>query len=117
MLPEPELFARCPLPGCSRFTDVQGQPCDDCRKAFGEMIAHTPGGAPLTAADQAARDAETLAAYSGHTAIIAAAVDQTGDDADEGVTRSNQLCWLCDQRRRCTRVDGRWECRDCATVV
>ena len=77
------------------------------------MIAHTPGGEPLTAQDQAARDAETLAAYSGHAAIAAAAAEEAGD----GETRSNQRCWLCDQRRRCTRVDGRWECRDCATVT
>lgn len=116
MLPEPELFAHCPLPGCARLTDAQGQPCDDCRTAFGEMIAHTPGGAPLTAADQAARDAETLAAYRSHAALTAT---EPSDDteAGEGETRSNQRCWLCDQRRRCTRIDRRWECRDCATIT
>lgn len=113
MIGEPELFARCPLLGCDTPTATQGQPCDGCRTAFGDMIAHTPGGEPLTAQDQAARDAETLAAYSGHAAIAAAAAEEAGD----GETRSNQRCWLCDQRRRCTRVDGRWECRDCATVT
>ena len=111
---QPELFANCPLPGCARLTDVQGQPCDDCRKAFGELLAHTPGGEPLTAQAPAARDAETLAAYSGHAALTAA---EPSDVADEGETRSNQRCWLCDQRRRCTLINRRWECRDCATIT
>ncbi|GAA1890251.1 hypothetical protein [Williamsia serinedens] len=116
MLVEPELFAHCPLPGCDTLTATQGQPCDGCREAFGALLAHTPGGAPLTAADQAARDAETLAAYRSHAALTTA---DAGDDteAGEGETRSNQRCWLCEQRRRCTRIARRWECRDCATIA
>lgn len=108
------LFATCPLPGCDHDVATQGHPCDTCIAAFGDLLHHTPGGTPPTAADRAARDTATLAAYRGHAAIA----DRAGqDDDEEGETRSNQLCWMCDTRRRCTRVEGRWECRDCMTIA
>lgn len=105
----PSLWSTCILPGCTTPTATDGQPCDGCRTALGPMLRHQDDGAPITADQCAKRDAETVDAYSTQAQIAAGHTPPVG--------RRNQRCWLCDQRRTCTTVDGRWECRNCATVT
>lgn len=61
-----ELFPRCALPGCANPTDTQGHPCGQCRRDFGPMLRHNPGGQPMTADAQTARDHDVALAYRTH---------------------------------------------------
>lgn len=111
------LFPDCAVPGCVNPTDTQGHPCPSCRTAFGDYLTHHKRGVPMTAEQQTARDTEVRAAYSAHRAIEAEA-DTARDLAIEAGTQAKpgQTCWICEQRRSCHRIDGRWECRDCQQV-
>jgi hypothetical protein len=111
-MPPLSLFAVWPLPGCRVPVDDPREPCEDCKTAFGSMLRqgeqHT--GAAEYAAELAGRDAAAqgaLVARHGAGVVPEPAIEW----------RSNQLCWLCDQRRKC-RADpdheGRWICRECA---
>ncbi|GAB89073.1 hypothetical protein [Gordonia rhizosphera] len=109
------LFPDCPLPGCVNPTTRQGQPCPGCLHSFGDYLAHTPGGQPLTAPAQADRDHATRAAY--RTQLDITAVERTLAISAGQQAKPGQTCWLCTERRACIRVDGRWECRDCTTIA
>ncbi|MCF3940704.1 hypothetical protein [Gordonia tangerina] len=98
-----ELFPRCALPGCANPTDAQGHPCSQCLRDFGGLLRHNPAGQALSATAEAARD--RLAG-------------QRDTDIDAGIQgKPGQICWLCDQRRTCTRVADRWECRTCRHIT
>lgn len=108
------MFPQCPLPGCRNLTHRQGHPCSDCVRSFGAYLTHTPAGDPLTATQQADRDTATLAAYTVQHAL---AVDRTLAIEAGNQAKPGQTCWLCEQRRTCRRVGGRWECAGCQTVT
>ncbi|TSD93761.1 hypothetical protein FOS14_22120 [Skermania sp. ID1734] len=38
------------------------------------------------------------------------------DQHDGLAPKPNQTCWLCEERRTCMRIDGRWECMRCRAV-
>ncbi|MDS1116365.1 hypothetical protein RD149_21715 [Gordonia westfalica] len=85
------------------------------------MLHHNPDGDPLTAEQQQARDTETRAAYNAR--LLAdpdplrrrAARDLAAEQGE--ISKQNQLCWLCEERRRCTRINGRWECSTCQQIT
>ncbi|MFW0797630.1 hypothetical protein AAFP30_27760 [Gordonia sp. CPCC 205515] len=108
------LFPDCPLPGCINLTHRQGHPCRQCLASFGDFLAHTPAGTPLTAAVQQQRDRDTIAAYRAQhePAVERSLAIEAGQQ-----TKPNQLCWLCDERRACVRVAGRWECGQCRHIA
>ncbi len=115
-----ELFPRCVLPGCSNPVDTQGHPCGDCRKVFGNMLHHTPGGRRLTADQQEARNAETVAAYTARLLADPGPRRRIARDlaAERGeIDKRNQLCWMCEERRLCTLINGKWECRACQEIT
>ncbi|NKV95048.1 hypothetical protein A5N78_06435 [Prescottella equi] len=56
------LLPDCVLPGCRRPVPEVGQPCDECRSAFGAMLQS--GGRPLTSDQIEARDRTVVAAYT-----------------------------------------------------
>nr|WP_255495038.1 hypothetical protein [Cryobacterium sp.]QJS06102.1 hypothetical protein [Cryobacterium sp.] len=60
-------------------------------------------------ADLAERDSGTREQYRAHAATAAAA-------QQDSTRKRNQSCWLCDERRTCALVDGRWECADCLAL-
>ncbi len=105
------LLASCVLPGCSTLVAQAGEACDGCRTAFGEMLVLTDRPA-MTAEDIDRRDIEVTQAYLDQQALT----KHIARDA-EGEVRANQICWLCTERHRCTRVDGRWECAECQGVA
>jgi len=67
----------------------------------------------MSADAQAARDAETRHSYAlqlaaGDPALIAAAGTHCGRKAaadDERERKANQRCWLCEERRACTKAE------------
>lgn len=116
-----ELFPRCVLPGCVNPVDTQGKPCGECRTILGDMLSHHPGGVPLTAQEQRDRDAGTLAAYKARLLtdpdpLRRRSARTHAAEAGE-IPKQNQRCWLCEERRLCTKIAGRWECRDCQQIT
>jgi hypothetical protein len=72
-------------------------------------------GAAMSAADQAARDNDTRRHYALQlTSTGPRTVRTTGGGAPR---KANQLCWLCEQRRACTKQQHGWECDACRSVT
>lgn len=114
---------RCILPGCGNAAEEQGLPCGECAAAFGAHLRQTDG-PPMTAEVQAKRDSETHATYAvllagGNPAAVPAA---GGSAAAPSTTvgqperKANQRCWMCEQRRTCTRQAHGWECDRCLEI-
>ncbi len=57
-----QLFPACVIPGCRNPVAAVGDPCGDCRTAFGPMLR--PGGDRLTEAEITQRDRGVRAAYA-----------------------------------------------------
>lgn len=100
------LFPSCVLPGCTTPVVHVGEPCDRCLDAFGPMLRPTDQPA-LTAEQIAHRDAQVHNAYQQHT---------QPPPAPGPERKAMQLCWLCEQRRTCTRQPAGWECDQCQEV-
>lgn len=139
-----ELLAPCALPGCTQAVAEAGEVCAGCIKACGPYLVRCeprPGVTPEQIADELAeRDRGTMAAYAAQTA--ASRITESASAAAAGqwlakrhienrikaspavveaieavqVRKSNQLCWLCDERRACTHIAGRWECDKCQGI-
>lgn len=88
---DPQMFTGCVLAGCSNIVAEDGGICSQCRSIFGDMIR------PVSERERAKTTERPRPAAT----------------AAQQLTRRNQRCWLCEQRRTCTRVGGQWECRDC----
>ena len=88
---DPQMFTGCVLAGCSNIVAEDGEICSQCRHIFGDMIR------PVSERERAETTEPARPAATGPQVL----------------TRRNQRCWLCEQRRTCTRVGGQWECRDC----
>ncbi len=97
------LFADCVLPACNHPVIEAGEVCPDCRLAFGDLLRETEQPA-LTAEQIATRDADTRDAYAAMAR------------GQEGEKRRNQQCWICEERRTCTRMSTGWECTTCAAI-
>ena len=110
-----ELFPRCALPGCANPTDTQGHPCGTCRRDFNTLLRHNPAGTPMSATAQADRDQAVHHAYT-LQAELAAAGDRALAIETGHRDKPGQVCWLCEERRSCIRVHGRWECRTCRHI-
>lgn len=97
------LFAECALPGCVNPADEAGGPCPECTSLFdgaagGWTIRRSEGGASETAEQVVDRKTEQR---------IAQALATTPE------RKPNQVCWLCEERRTCTKEPGGWECDSC----
>lgn len=135
-----ELLTRCALPGCGQPVAGAGEVCSGCIQACGPYLTRRkprPGITPEQIADELAeRDRGTLAAYAAQSAVITHADNPAAQwlakrhiethvkasaqvvkiiEAVE-VRKSNQLCWLCEERRACTHIAGRWECDKCQGI-
>lgn len=114
---------RCILPGCGAPTTEQGMPCEDCAASFGCYLRQTEGPA-MTAEAQARRDSETHTAYAallaGEDPARAAAVGAQriapAKPEGEPERKANQRCWMCEQRRTCTKQADGWECDVCREI-
>lgn len=115
---------RCILPGCRNGAEEQGLPCGECAEAFGSHLRQTEGPA-MTVEVQTKRDNKTQAAYAvllagGDPARVTAAggaqSTAAGTPAKDPERKANQRCWLCEERRTCTRQVRGWECDVCREV-
>ncbi|KAF0966401.1 hypothetical protein MLGJGCBP_00420 [Rhodococcus sp. T7] len=97
-----DLFAPCAIPTCETPVTESGDVCTGCQNAFGHMLQPRPP-APGDVSPQL-EDAHTVGVPAG--AIPTASTN----DPDR---KANQRCWLCEERRTCQKVSGRWECRAC----
>lgn len=92
-----EMFPSCPVAGCTNRVAAQGDPCNECRRAFGPMLRENTDRPPMTAATQRHQRAAAI-------------------DAGQQ-TKPGQTCWLCEQRRTCTLTAGQWECATCVDIT
>lgn len=110
---------RCILPGCGAPTTEQGMPCDDCAASFGGYLRQTEGPA-MTAEAQARRDSETHTAYAalltGKDPAADAQLDAPAKPERDPERKANQRCWMCEQRRTCTKQADGWECDVCREI-
>lgn len=127
-----ELFARCALPGCAQAVAQPGEVCAGCIQACGPYLVccePRPGVTPEQIADELAdRDRGTMAAYAAQADAaqwlakrhienhIKASPEVVKAIEAVEVRKPNQLCWLCEERRACTHVAGRWECGKCQGI-
>lgn len=104
----------CALPGCRVVVADPGDVCQACRAAFGDYLAPVERAPEVTAEDvaarYAARDDAVRAVYAARSALAPA-------QAAEPETRRNQRCWICEERRTCTRTPQGWECPTCRTIT
>ena len=97
-----ELLSPCPIPVCSSSVAQAGDVCGRCRIAFGWMLREKTNRIPQPEApDQNQSEPRTGA-------------DPKGPNGPD--LRVGQCCWICESRRICTRIRGRWECRICAKI-
>ena len=104
------MFTDCVIPGCRNPVAVTGDACNTCRTAFGPYLTFTRDDA-LTAQQIADRDSPVCAAHHGRQSR------NTPSEPTPSVRRPNQCCWLCEQRRTCTRQPAGWECDHCRTLI
>ena len=106
-----QLFSRCGLPGCRNLVADPGHPCDECTSLCqgpdGWRIRQSGRGRPETAVEIDARRDAT------RDAQLAATLPLRPGPATATERRRNQKCWLCENRRTCTRTSQGWECDEC----
>lgn len=108
------LFEVCALPGCRYPVTHPAEACASCRIAFGSLLRQTtePVRDPVeVAAELKERDDVVVSRYRER---ITTDVDEAARGPEQ---RRGQICWLCTERRTCTRQDAGWESRDCAAVT
>ena len=103
----------CILPGCSNRVFEQGLPCNSCVEDFGSYL-RAGDGPPMSADAQAARDRDTHLSYALQladgeperiTTDYALTPAGVGKVVEPPVRKANQRCWLCEQRRTCTKQE------------
>ncbi len=99
-----DLFTPCAIPTCETPVIESGDVCPGCQDAFGHMLQTRPP-VPREVSPQL-EAAHTVEIPAGNTAIPTASTN----DPDR---KAKQTCWLCEERRTCQKVRGRWECRSC----
>jgi hypothetical protein len=108
----------CVLPGCANIVADPSTPCTECLAAFGDWLRESDRPAP-TQAEIAERDdryREVMAERARLRAESEAAAERQIAIESGERRKPNQLCWLCEDRRACTYVAGRWECDTCREV-
>lgn len=99
-------FPTCVLPACASPVDEAGQACPGCVEAFGPWLRVVEGPV-MTPEEINARDEAIRAAVRAQVVRIV---------APDPECRQNQTCWLCEERRTCTRTASGWECDTCGEV-
>ncbi|BAH56149.1 hypothetical protein ROP_pKNR-00570 (plasmid) [Rhodococcus opacus B4] len=97
-----DLFISCAVPTCDFPVVEPGDVCTGCQDEFGHMLRARPAAPCVSPQLDPAHSAGIP--EQNRTSRTSSATDE--------LTRS-QRCWLCEERRTCTKVRGRWECRGC----
>lgn len=111
------LLQECVLPGCHTPMPTAGEPCPDCVTAFGSML-HRSEGPALTAEQIRERDDAAMAAVRAQQALASLRPQPVTPAPEQAPERKrNQTCWMCEERRTCTRTRDGWECDTCRQVT
>ncbi|MFZ2178213.1 MAG: hypothetical protein WAW17_30150, partial [Rhodococcus sp. (in: high G+C Gram-positive bacteria)] len=102
-LPQLDLFTPCAVHACDVPVVEPGDVCTGCQDAFGHMLQPRPTAPCVSPQFEPAHSA----------GIPERNRPSPTAGASEPTRRANQTCWLCEQRRTCKTVRGRWECRVC----
>ncbi|MEV0773570.1 hypothetical protein [Nocardia salmonicida] len=95
---------------CAGWVLDDGQVCRTCLAEFGDYLQRLPDPGP--AVDDAPAQATDRPADT-HGDRAAPSPAEQAEDTTQEPERRNQRCWLCEDRRTCVEVAGRWECRRC----
>jgi hypothetical protein len=102
----------CPVGSCTDLT-VDGEPCEQCLALFDG----SHGGWRLQPArpDVDVKAAAVVEVDPVLEQKVAAKLRKAelARPAPEGEQRANQTCWLCEERRTCTKQPQGWECPEC----
>lgn len=103
-LPQLDLFTPCAVHACD-FPVVEAEKvCAGCLDEFGDMLRPA---APCTPTQPEPAHSTGIPERNTPPRIAHPA---------EPHRKANQRCWLCEERRTCTKVHGQWECGDCMRV-
>ena len=93
------LFAPCHYHRVCGNVVIPGETvCEQCRTDWGALLR------PITPAP-AARESEPHSLARSELRL---------PDPDR---KASQICWMCEHRRTCNRIEGRWECDTCRTIT
>ncbi|QBP31179.1 hypothetical protein SEA_ARGIE_62 [Mycobacterium phage Argie] len=111
-------FPSCAMPGCRNIV-ADGGLCTECQTAFGDWVRPStfPPTPPEVLEAREARYREVMAERArmvteGLVLRRPAPVEAPVEDE----RKPGQTCWMCEERRTCTKVEGRWECDKCRDV-
>lgn len=115
---QPSLFATCALPGCNSPVVSWGEVCGGCQVDFNDYLRPARRDQPvLTEHDLEQRDLDVAAAHARQHGAPVSTEPRRVDHSGEHERRANQRCWLCEQRRTCTRMPHGWECDHCLAIA
>ncbi|OHT95543.1 hypothetical protein BKG71_22885 [Mycobacteroides chelonae] len=127
----------CCLPGCVQVVAEWGQACQTCISGCGHFLQRVSSGAAAAPGQLAGvfaeRDRATGAAYAAQAESDIALGKLAGKYIDgdgqattpwaaqvassQVVRKAMQVCWMCEERRSCTHIAGRWECDQCRDIT
>jgi hypothetical protein len=120
----PQLWPTCPLANCPNPTSEAGQPCDECIALFGDHLRPTGQPVPVSFEERMRQgDLEVRRILTQRREMEP--LPQTPPPPAAEEWKMNQLCWVCEQRRKCRRdtisdYPGRepqWICGICEKVT
>jgi len=114
---QPSLFATCALPGCTSPVVTWGDVCGGCQVAFNDYLRPARPDQLVPTEHDKQRDHDVAAGYARQHDGTEADRPRRVDHGDEHEKRANQRCWLCEQRRTCTRMPHGWECENCRAIA
>lgn len=103
----------------------QGPVCGVCRAELGDYLQPLPAApAAVTEAGTAQTEPQPPAESTPATgsAVTLARLRRLLPDSPpppppSTAERRNQRCWMCEERRTCIQVGGKWECRECRAIT
>jgi hypothetical protein len=99
-----DLFTPCAIPTCETPVIESGEVCTGCLDAFGHML-QARSAAPCVSPQLDPAHSAGISEQNRTSRTSSASTDE--------LKRAQRWCWLCEERRTCTKVRGRWECRGC----
>lgn len=104
---------QCALPGCRHAVPDPGRPCLCCLAAFGTMLRERSPAADVDGTSQPSGISPHRPVLGGlkPNSAVKAALSGTKE------RKQNQTCWLCVERRTCTKEEQGWECDECRKIT
>lgn len=115
---------QCALPGCRHAVPDPGWPCPCCLATFGNMLREISSAqaidGPSPPSSTRPLTTPPAATTTPNRPVPGPVTPNSGVTATLSGTKEhkqNQTCWLCTERRTCTREEHGWECRECRKIT